>query len=766
MLFSVSSEGKRGQTGWNIRPPASRAPAGCLVDGTMRDFAHVSDIAGRRMPTLNESFAVTAGDHVWEVLRDLNQLIPLVPGARLLSAEDSQHGLGEITVKMGSMGMVFRGPVDITAVDASTRTVAIRADTKDEQNESSAVGNVTIEIAGDRGTIVAEADVSGKAASMGEGTVVAVLTQLTRQFAANLSAHSEAASEAVDPPSAASRAKRVRGSAAAQESSGSSSPETSAEDPFDLVASAVCDLPATEDLLGFTPLIRALHALLDDTRTALPLAISVTARWGAGKSSVMRQLKALLDAEPSKQLRGGGTANRRWKTVRFDAWKYERGERLWAALVKAIYDQSQDDMSLPAKLKFRARLERRRLGLWKMAAITVAPLLLAATALSAALSADVSRQGTAVAGLSAAALVIGAASRYGAMLVNPFRRAIEKHATRPDYKGQLGFTSEADAEVRLLVRLLAPGPRDGLAVFVDDLDRCSSAHVVEVVEAMNQIFNAAEEHNCVFILGLDRDVVATNIDVAYGDTVAQLKSNGNALGDQFGSEFLAKLVQLSVAIPPPDPSGMHKLMEAITGSLRPEVSISQEDIALAQDKIRDRAIDRSLESVAIAADDVATTSIPTGAVRAAKRRERAQRIKDSPDVVAAEFAALPFLEPNPRQVKRFHNAFRLQLYVASEDDRVTFDFSLDQLLALARWVALRLRWPRLADDIAREPALLTLLECEANDERAELAEDTLMDLRERHGAWLAHGHVLALMREPNGRRRLSALRLDAFVRVA
>lgn len=535
---------------------------------------------------------------------------------------------------------------------------------------------------------------------------------------------------------------------------------------FDLLASAAGDLPSSEDLLGFAPLVRALHALLDDSKTVLPLAMAVTGPWGAGKSSVMRQLEALLDGAPTRWHGGRVASHRKWRTVRFDAWKYEHSERLWAALVRAIYDQSQASMSLRAKLVFRLRLERRRLGWWKLMGVTLAPCLAAVAAATAALSADLSKQGTTLAGLSTAALILGVGSRYGAMIVNPFRRAIEKYAKRPDFEAQLGFTAQADSEIRKLVSLLAPRSEDGLAVFVDDLDRCSSAHVVEVVEAMNQIFNAAEDHRCVFILGLDRDIIATNIKVAYKDTVGQLKSDGNPLGEQFGSEFLAKLVQLSVAVPQPEPNAIRRLMQAIVGSAPTEPPISELEVQRAQAAIREKAADETLESIENAAAEVAAESISSPVVQVAKRRERAERIKDSPAVIAAEFAALAFLDPNPRQVKRFHNAFRLQLYVASEDDRVTFDFSPDQLMALARWVALRLRWPNLADALARDPELLIFLEATANDEAGSPAGTAVDHLREQQALWLANAAAIALVREDNEARRLSALRLDSFVRVA
>lgn len=260
--------------------------------------------------------------------------------------------------------------------------------------------------------------------------------------------------------------------------------------------------------------------------------------------------------------------------------------------------------------------------------------------------------------------------------------------------------------------------------------------------------------------------MATNINVAYAETVAELERDHNPLGKQFGTEFLAKLVQLSVAIPQPDSSRVADLMAAITGTStgRAEETGSHADVQRTQDEIRERMADDTLASVDSAAAGIAAGAVPKAVVEKAKQRERAQRITDSPEVVEAEFAALGFLEPNPRQVKRFHNAFRLQLYVASEDDRVTFDFSQDQLVALARWVALRLRWPPLAQAIAGDPNVLALVEAVSNNEPPP--DGIGEDLHERCADWIANDAVLSLVREKQRSRRLSALRLDAFVRVA
>ena len=136
------------------------------------------------MPTLNESFPVSNPDTAWSTISDLNKLVPCVPGARVLSADSPQSVKAEIEVKMGSMGMKFVGPVTIESADPGSKTVKIKAKTKEAGGQSAANGDVTISISGSTGTVNAVANVNGKAASMGEGTVVAVLTQLVKQFAA------------------------------------------------------------------------------------------------------------------------------------------------------------------------------------------------------------------------------------------------------------------------------------------------------------------------------------------------------------------------------------------------------------------------------------------------------------------------------------------------------------------------------------------------------------------------------------------------------
>jgi carbon monoxide dehydrogenase subunit G len=136
---------------------------------------------------VKESFTVSDPDQAWGVISDVNKLIPCVPGAKIVSAEGATKAKAEIDVNMGSMSMKFSGPVEIVEQDAGSRRAVIKANAKEAGGQSNADGTVTITIGGDGGTVEGTANVSGKAASMGEGTVQAVLESLVKQFSGNIS---------------------------------------------------------------------------------------------------------------------------------------------------------------------------------------------------------------------------------------------------------------------------------------------------------------------------------------------------------------------------------------------------------------------------------------------------------------------------------------------------------------------------------------------------------------------------------------------------
>lgn len=135
---------------------------------------------------IQEKFTVSNPDQAWGVVSDVSKLMKCVPGAKVLSAESPSKAKAEIKVDMGSMAMTFSGPVEIVEQDDGSKRAVLKAEAKEAGGQSNAEGTATIQVGSDGGTVDVTANVSGKAASMGEGTVQAVLQQLVKQFTANL----------------------------------------------------------------------------------------------------------------------------------------------------------------------------------------------------------------------------------------------------------------------------------------------------------------------------------------------------------------------------------------------------------------------------------------------------------------------------------------------------------------------------------------------------------------------------------------------------
>jgi hypothetical protein len=92
------------------------------------------------------------------------------------------------------------------------------------------------------------------------------------------------------------------------------------------------------------------------------------------------------------------------------------------------------------------------------------------------------------------------------------------------------------------------GEQGRLVVFIDDLDRCTPDKVPEVLEAI-KLFTTTRR--CVYVLGLDHDIVRQGIETKYEFP----ESEGAA-------EYLEKIVQIPFHLPPLDEGRMENFIDA------------------------------------------------------------------------------------------------------------------------------------------------------------------------------------------------------------
>jgi hypothetical protein len=93
-------------------------------------------------------------------------------------------------------------------------------------------------------------------------------------------------------------------------------------------------------------------------------------------------------------------------------------------------------------------------------------------------------------------------------------------------------------------------------------------------------------------------------------------------------------------------------------------------------------------------------------------------------------------------------------------------FTLDQLIALGRWVAIRLRWPALATALDEEPDLLHELEAQANG-AAPSDDDATKRIVAEWSRWFQkEPDVTKALLETNSDRRMAKIPFEAFLPVA
>lgn len=143
------------------------------------------------MEFVNEFRVPVSIDQAWEVLTDVNRVVPAIPGAQLLSV-DGDDFVGVVKVKVGPITVQYKGNASFEDKDLSAHRAVIRADGKESRGQGNASALVTAQLKDEGETtcclLTTDLTISGKAAQFGRGALSEVATNLIGQFATNLEA--------------------------------------------------------------------------------------------------------------------------------------------------------------------------------------------------------------------------------------------------------------------------------------------------------------------------------------------------------------------------------------------------------------------------------------------------------------------------------------------------------------------------------------------------------------------------------------------------
>ena len=123
-------------------------------------------------------------DESYATILDLERIVPCVEGGSVIERTGPDSVNAEIKVKMGAMSMKFTGTLEIVEQDPAAHRVVMRRQVQGgrrpgarERRRRPSRSRTAA------GNIHTSAQITGKAASMGEGVVVGVLDAMITDFA-------------------------------------------------------------------------------------------------------------------------------------------------------------------------------------------------------------------------------------------------------------------------------------------------------------------------------------------------------------------------------------------------------------------------------------------------------------------------------------------------------------------------------------------------------------------------------------------------------
>lgn len=291
---------------------------------------------------------------------------------------------------------------------------------------------------------------------------------------------------------------------------------------------------------------------------------------------------ALLGA---RQRRRRHTSDRRhFETITINAWRYGDGVRLKAAIVQSIITELMERRGPRFLLRLQvSRLNRLSLltslskSLFQSWLFTILAILVGLYLIMGSMAGEPTTVAASLAEVAGLKLPTGYGDSVLGLLVailgvvaqirkNGQIASVGDFIANPDYEGLVGPDEEVEEDFRRILHLL---DEEGytLALFIDDLDRCSPTAVHKVVEALN-VFFGQPDCRCLFILGMHKEMVATALEVAYRDIADKMKNN-SLLAEQrpFGRRFLEKVVQFVLHVPRPREEQVEIYLQHMTSGL-------------------------------------------------------------------------------------------------------------------------------------------------------------------------------------------------------
>lgn len=373
-----------------------------------------------------------------------------------------------------------------------------------------------------------------------------------------------------------------------------------------------------EDLLGFAIHSKLLASIVTNPEM-LPVTVGLFGDWGGGKSSVLKMLQRDLDG------------NDEFAVIYFNSWVFEGYEDAKCAILTTLLTELRDHRNLGNIIGDEVKALLKRVNWMKFLKVSASAGLAYLTANPLPL------------------LMAGKSIQSEKTLDEEDGEAAGKGSCDQQLGSLLNTTQEAVQNVRTFrldfQKLIDKTQLKAVVILIDDLDRCSPERFIDNLEAIKLFLNV---DRTAFVVATDRRIVENAIRIRYSELFTRERDAATA--DSLVTDYLEKLIQVPYTLPKLAPHEVRSYLSMLflKKHLPDETFtdvLAKYNQLLSKDRYASFQIGDELASIE---DETAREAIT-----------ESLRLVD-----ACSDAITDSLKGNPRQIKRFLNAFWLRRELA------------------------------------------------------------------------------------------------------
>lgn len=241
---------------------------------------------------------------------------------------------------------------------------------------------------------------------------------------------------------------------------------------------------------------------------------------------------------------------------------------------------------------------------------------------------------------------------------------IADRARSDDYAGSLGLVSTVRKDFEQLVELMVQWrtserewdrsrrPVDRIVLYIDDLDRCPPAQVVEVLQAVHLLL-AFELF--VVVVGVDPRWLLRSLRSSYAELLSMDAADDPDAFGRTPEDYLEKILNIPLVLPAMSSDSLGRLLRAMTGTDRAPVAARLPDDPTAPAPPTPEPPPATLESTGV-------ITVEPGSEVDLQQREGHRAAAAPRPLIEAEITmlgALDALIETPREAKRLVNLYRM-----------------------------------------------------------------------------------------------------------